>query len=209
VSTGWDAVACGGFHTCGRRGGELWCWGYDGAGAVGNGDGQGAPVRAPQRIGVDADWVLVTGGESHTCGLRDVAGARRLYCWGDGFYGQLGNSTSGDGALLRAPGGLGSASWLAVAAGYLRTCAVRGDGILNCWGYNGPNGLLGLGTTGDVPAVATPTPVGGRTDWGQVTLGWTMSLALTQTGMPLAWGADDVGQIGDDATYFETPTPLD
>ncbi len=208
VSAGWDAIACGGYHTCGRRDGELWCWGYNGAGAVGNGDAQGAPVRAPQRIGADADWSLVTGGESHTCGLRDVSGARRLYCWGDGFYGQLGNGTSGTGALLRAPGGLGSVSWSFVGAGYLRTCAVRQDGVLNCWGYNGPNGLLGLGTIGDAPVASTPTPVGSRSDWGQVALGWTMSLAVSRTGMPLAWGADDVGQIGDDATYFETPTPL-
>lgn len=94
-------LALGTSHTCGILGdGTLWCWG---AGTDGNlGDGFAADQSMPVRV-VQADedpggawwddWVQVTAGRGHTCGLREDG---TLWCWGQGEMGQRGDGTSGD-----------------------------------------------------------------------------------------------------------------
>ena len=58
----------------------LWCWGYNALGSVGNGGG--ADVLAPVRIGA-AQWRDVsTGREYDNCGVQQNG---TLWCWGQNF----------------------------------------------------------------------------------------------------------------------------
>jgi len=64
---------------------SLWCWGYNGYGALGLGDRTDRLV--PTRVGTDLDWVKISTGSWHTCGVRTD---RSLWCWGSNHGGQLG-----------------------------------------------------------------------------------------------------------------------
>jgi alpha-tubulin suppressor-like RCC1 family protein len=63
----------------------------------------------PLRVGKDADWTQISAAGDQACGIR--AGA--IYCWGDNYFGQLGDGTTLD---RSAPVRVGSESdWQAVA----------------------------------------------------------------------------------------------
>lgn len=88
-------------HVCAlRANGEVYCWGQDDRGQLGNGGGdnsgatgrrmRGADERdPPQRLG---------GGARTTCGLTNLS--NRPVCWGDNAYGQAGKDPAVDGEVL-------------------------------------------------------------------------------------------------------------
>jgi len=99
-------ISAGGLYSCGASsGGELWCWGYNENGQLG--------AAAPELCSYEdefgnlssypcslypirsAEGLLFSQTETntqHTCGLTNDA---RLYCWGFGERGQLGNGEMG------------------------------------------------------------------------------------------------------------------
>lgn len=88
----FNTVTPGADFTCGLRTDQrAYCWGDNGAGRLGTGDGQNHPTPAPvagghQFTGLDA-------GTFHGCA---VTPGNRGYCWGDNSYGQLGDGTGGE-----------------------------------------------------------------------------------------------------------------
>ncbi len=116
---------------------------------------------------------------------------------------------------------LRSAPWCVVAlmaafvlavssSGVTPAAAAPSGGDVWTWGRN-QFGQLGNGTTSpstqpgstvpvqaDLPAGTTATAVAG---------GYGFSVALTSTGQVLAWGQNDVGQLGD-GTFTDRTTPL-
>jgi alpha-tubulin suppressor-like RCC1 family protein len=82
-------------------------------------------------------------GSAHTCGVQHDG---TLWCWGDNFYGQLGD---GGTTMQLSPEQIGGATtWTDITAGEDHTCGLQTDGTLWCWGFNG-YGQLGDGTTTD------------------------------------------------------------
>ena len=93
---------------------------------------------------------MISTGVWHTCGVTPGGAA---YCWGDNFFGQLGDGTSVARATpVPVAGGL---RFAAVSAGSFHTCGVTASGAAYCWGDN-QNGQLGDGTT---DRRTTPVPV--------------------------------------------------
>lgn len=95
-----DQLALGELHSCAlTRDGDVYCWGYDGAGQIGTGltdvgcDGgcQLTPVRVPALANV----VAIAAGRSHTCAVTQSG---ELLCWGGGDAGQLGDGDGEDSA---------------------------------------------------------------------------------------------------------------
>ena len=86
-----DAVAVSTFGrtTCAvTSAGAIKCWGWNGAGQLGNGTADGDPHPVPAVVeGLGSGMAAVSPGEEHTCALT-VAG--NLKCWGDNNYGQVG-----------------------------------------------------------------------------------------------------------------------
>ncbi|MCX6378837.1 MAG: Ig-like domain repeat protein, partial [Armatimonadetes bacterium] len=80
-----------------------------------------------------------------------------------------------------------------VSAGSLHSVALRSNGTVWAWGYNGYT-QLGDGTYVDK---ATPFQVAGLTGVTQVSAGWYHSLALKNDGTVWAWGYNQYGTLGD------------
>jgi alpha-tubulin suppressor-like RCC1 family protein len=82
------SVHAGAGTTCARtEGGDLWCWGGNAFGNVGNGRIANAGEPVPQKVG-GGPYASVSAGASHTCAIEVSGGTR---CWGDRFYGQTGS----------------------------------------------------------------------------------------------------------------------
>ena len=65
-----------------------------------------------------ANWIVVTAGRKHTCGLQ--AGGT-IVCWGNNTWGQT-NAPQGE--------------FKAVSAGIFHTCGLQAGGAIVCWGNN-------------------------------------------------------------------------
>jgi alpha-tubulin suppressor-like RCC1 family protein len=205
----WASVAAGWLHTCAvrttdeSRYGRLYCWGLNAYGQLGN--GATGDSTLPVQVGDDSDWIMVSAGYGHTCGVKTDG---RLYCWGLNDDGQLGD---GSGLNTSMPVQVGTDSdWLWVAAGYAHTCAVKTDGRLYCWGMN-MYGQLGDGTH---EGRSTPVRVdAGEGSWGEVAAGYGHTCAIQSLPIPdpngllYCWGYNNSGQLGD-GTHEDRAAPV-
>ncbi len=91
--TSWTAVVVGYAHSLAiGSDGNLYAWGYNGYGQLGNGNttNQSTPVVVTLPSGVTG-WTAVAGGYDHSLAIGSDG---NLYDWGYNGYGQLGNNTS-------------------------------------------------------------------------------------------------------------------
>lgn len=144
------AIATGDFHTCALRAdATVWCWGSDGAGQLGT--GQGGLSHVPARVPDLLDVAQIDAGR-HATYARMIDGTVRA--WGADTNGALGN----DVPLLGSPAPVavnGLVGVTEIAAGEYFACARTGADDVRCWGINGGR-QLGDGTTEDR---STPVPI--------------------------------------------------
>lgn len=145
-------------------------------------------------------------------GLTDIVGIARLSSHSlavkrDGTVWEWGGNGAGDGlryaaSATAAPDGStpaqvsGLEGVIAVAAGYGHSLALKGDGTVWAWGFNG-SGQLGDGTT---EARRAPIQVGGVRGVVKIAAGNAHSVVLTGAGDVWAWGCNAGGQLGDGTT---------
>jgi alpha-tubulin suppressor-like RCC1 family protein len=116
-SSGWTTVVAGSNHTCGLNNGQLWCWGQNTYGQVG--DGSGINRTVPVRVGTANDWTAVGVGSYHSCGVR----AQTTWCWGWNANGQVGDGTT---VNRLGPVQVGTKTdWDQVDGGYAHTVGSR------------------------------------------------------------------------------------
>lgn len=156
---------------------ELWCWGYNAWGQLGDGTTTGGST--PVRAAIPAAVKQVSAGGSHTCALTD---AGKVYCFGQNSEGQLGDGTVTDHAAPAEVAGLTGVT--EVSAGSSFTCALR-SGDVWCWGANNL-AQLGLGKTGHYYA---PQKVNlGSVQASHIEAGSLSACALTSAGTAYCWG---------------------
>ncbi len=144
LESGVLAVAAGVFHVCVMKtNGEIWCWGENLVGELGDGTNQNVPIPV-KVINMEAGAQSVVVGGSHTCALTKSGGVK---CWGGNSSGQLGDGSTSDRNSPVDVTGMTSGV-VAIAAGGSHTCAVLTGGAVKCWGLN-ENGQLGNGTNQD------------------------------------------------------------
>ena len=141
VMTDVDAVSLGLRHACAiRDGGDVWCWGTNVGGPLGQGDQVSLNYPAMVNLPGPADEI-VAGADVSCARVGDIA-----YCWGSNSSGQVGigdPASNTDGCinfcrLTPAPVRDGNDELFTgitdLHGGYLANCATRDDGTLWCWG---------------------------------------------------------------------------
>ena len=192
----WKVVSAGYYHTLAiKTDGTLWAWGANWYGQLG--DGTTNQSLTPIQIGTDTDWKAISAGADFTIALKNNG---TIGSWGGNYYGQLGNSSNTDYYWYYyyynqvTPTQIGSDNnWTSITAGQVNTMAIKADGSLWAWGYNG-YGALGNGTTSYFNS--TPTQVGSENNWKNVKAGGMHTLALKTEGSLWAWGANYRAQLG-------------
>ncbi|MCK7594613.1 hypothetical protein [Pseudomarimonas salicorniae] len=149
------AISLGFNHSCAlMRSGEVWCWGGNGNGQLGD-DSRVDRARPAQVRALPESALRLDAGSAHTCAIGQSGTVR---CWGANNTGQLGDGTTTDRLLPVAVRGL-SAPGREIAAANVLSCAIVGEGAVECWGGVG-FALLGDGSTegrttaGPVPEMA-------------------------------------------------------
>jgi hypothetical protein len=177
----WTSLSAGQYVTCGLDdGGAAWCWG----GAL----GVGGDVDVPTPVETDAlfDEIALTG--SHACGVTTTG---EVLCWGDNFFGQLGDGTF---TPTSTPVAVDSARRFShVAVGAHASCAIDDDTEeALCWGNN-EFAYLGDGT---LTSSTTPVVVASDARFRAIDGGSNHMCALTTTNGVECWGAGDTGELG-------------
>ena len=199
--------------------GNVWSWGANGAGQLGNGSRSGDKTIVigfsntgteiyssnhyhPTKIqGLSNITAIETGGRSYSMALSADG---HVFSWGDGSSGMLGQ-TGASGQYITAPGQIGLLKNIkTISAGYSHALAINQEGEVWVWGSN-YHGQIGDGTTdGD----------GGKTNGGDyirykrtpiklaisdVVAGAASEYTTTvikSDGSVWTWGANNEGQMG-------------
>jgi alpha-tubulin suppressor-like RCC1 family protein len=94
-------VAAGGEHSCAiTLVGDATCWGSNFRGQLGDDTQTNRSVPGTPVFGA-RQWTQLAGGEFNTCGIEAVTS--RVYCWGWGAEGALGNGTNSGAINQRRP----------------------------------------------------------------------------------------------------------
>ncbi|GAA3910050.1 RCC1 domain-containing protein [Actinoplanes auranticolor] len=190
---GTATITAGGAHSCALTSlGELYCWGDDSSGQLGDGP---AAHPAGQAVLALHKAVAVDAGKAHTCAI-DVRGA--AHCWGDDSAGQLGDGARTDRDAPVAVTGPAGRNLVEITTGAQHTCAVDDEGGAWCWG-DGSHGQLGVpGLRGSAVPVRVGAGSGMRGPVVDIAAGSDTTCAVTAAGAAYCWGSDAYGQLGTD-----------
>ena len=215
VSLGWS------FIMALDADGNVYAWGYNNYGQLGNNSTSSAYTATPARVrdpnspndpskGLQA--TQISAGTDHGLAI-DRNGT--VLSWGHNNQGQLGNGSTYDKLVpepVKNPGGRGSFTAVGISTGVIYSLAVDSSGNTWAWGYNA-YGQLG---NGDVFALLTPTSVrspdpsagaSASLQATRVSAAQYHSLAIGQDGNAYAWGDNRLGQLGNGSlTQSRTPT---
>lgn len=205
-------IAAGFDHTCAATSNGVSCWGDNKRGQVGDGRNckdQYDHCTLPTSVSALGSGVTaLAAGVSHTCAL--LSGGLR--CWGNNFYGALGNGTRLMSTTPSSVAGLNS-TVTSVSAGSYHSCALTLAGSVLCWGQN-IQGELGVGDDQleacggfaiSISCSTTPVEVFGLTS-GVVGISSDRSggldfdghtCATMETGGIKCWGHSYFGELGD------------
>ncbi|MEZ4340882.1 MAG: hypothetical protein R3B82_30025 [Sandaracinaceae bacterium] len=175
----FDTSASGTSATaCGLNGAnDLWCWGTAGSGMLGNGDPHSLHQAASVHSNINAleapastlaTFPAAEGGleprTSFEIGSHTVCGVREghAYCFGPGSDGRLGHGSTRANPSTEPAAAAGIEDAVDVSTGLTRTCALRRNGQVACWGQ----------LTGRIES-SLPLPIEGITDARAIDVGGT------------------------------------
>jgi alpha-tubulin suppressor-like RCC1 family protein len=220
-------------QTCALHTGQLYCWGRNDAGQLGDETTMNRAV--PTAVHVPAGIVKSAAqGEAHACAIVDAT----LYCWGKAFtmlptavafpatvnfvdagrdftcagadklycWGTNSEGQVGDGSTMSrdVPTPVAlAANVVAVDAGDDHACGLADTGEVFCWGHN-DNGALGTGSF-NPPAEPMPVPTIATITTLPLIAGW--HACTVEGGAVGCWGRNTEGELGNGQTQ-DSATPV-
>ena len=176
----WKQVGCGRRHTTAiKNDGTLWTWGQNDSGNLGDNTITQKNTPVTTFLGGN-NWKQVGCGYLFTAAIKTDG---TLWTFGTNSNGQLGVNDVTD-RLTPVTTFSGGTNWKQVSGKINHISAIKTDGTLWTWGFNGD---VKLGTN-NITSRSTPvTTFLGGTNWKQVDCGWNHTAAVTS---------------GTDPTYF-------
>ncbi|MDD3519568.1 MAG: choice-of-anchor D domain-containing protein, partial [Chromatiales bacterium] len=206
--------------------GTVWAWGNQYYGVIGNDQQSADNILRPSRVCVNGggqcaafDTVsvrAVAAKGNHALALREDD---TIWGWGDNFYGQVGDGT---GTMRLTPvqvcpdsdltddcnafrGAAQDSGIQQIAAGYVHSMALTGDGRVWAWGNNS-DGQMGDGMVDDRPRPHEVCPVSDVSDEcvafraagpvQEISGRYDSNAALTEDGRLWTWGNNYAGTLG-------------
>lgn len=169
--------------------GELWAWGTNFGGELGQGNTTN--YSSPVQVGALTDWLTpICGMPWRLTGVIKKDGT--LWTWGNNDYGQLGH---GNTTLISSPAQVGSlTTWFNAGGGDYNIVAIKTDGTLWSWGRTN----YGQGGRNSSTDVSSPVQIGSLTNWKGVTAEQLAEGYPTRLGV----GSYNVLVIKDDGTLW-------
>jgi len=197
--TGYAAAAI-------KSDGTLWTWGQAFRGQLGDNtssttEGVSAANRSsPVQVGTDTDWSSLSGGSKVMFAIKTDG---TMWAWG---YGSTnGNLGVGDKNNRSSPTQIGAlTTWSKVGSGGPFAHAIKTDGTLWAWGYNG-QGQLGDGT---VINRSSPVQIGSLTTWTHANGGLKNFVGRTSDGKVWATGKSGYGVLSIGSTSTDRSSPV-
>src|SRR5688572_2204313 len=161
-----------------------------------------SPQPSPQIVTTVTDATGIGGGYGFTIFLKADG---TLHGTGSNGFSELGRGFTSAAWSTPLPV-LNLTNITQVTAGEVHAAALRSDGTVWSWGYNG-GGQTGNGTT-NPGCACTPTPAQSSiADVVQIDAGLRHTLALKADGTVWAWGENNFYQLGD-TTQTNRPLPV-
>jgi len=184
-----------------KTNGTLWSWGSNTSGQLGLNSAT-YYFSSPNQVGALTTWSNVfPSGDSTLATKTDGT----LWTWGYNGNGQLGLANTTNYSSPKQVGALTTWSKVSSANLALSIVALKTDGTIWTWGYNG-NGQLGLG---NITAYSSPKQVGALTTWTSVT-GFGRALMAIKGGALWGWGRNTTyGVLGlGNLTNYSSPVQV-
>ncbi len=189
--------------------GDVWSWGNNRYGQLGNATNSGSNYAnpTPTKVVSSVKFSQIAAGYNHSLAI-DTNGD--IWAWGHNLYGQLGVATnSGTNAPVTAPNKVTSdVKFAQIVAGHYHSMAIDTNGDTWAWGSNQ------YGQLGNASSANDPHPVPDRVDsavqFSQISAGWVHSVALDDNGDVWTWGSNRYGQLGNttnSGTTNSNPVP--
>ncbi|HEY0109513.1 MAG TPA: Calx-beta domain-containing protein, partial [Fibrella sp.] len=203
---GLKAIACGWYHSLAiTADNRVLAWGLNKDGQCGVTPDGPRFVTTPRIVAGLANITQISGGTLHSLALDS---SRRVWAWGNNFYGQLGNGTienvkSQPTIVTNLP------AVQAIGAGGGHSVALLSDGTARAWGWNlyGQlgDGLSGYTNDGQERRSAIPVVVKNVSAGTQLGVGYVHNLVRKSDSTLLSWGNNFYGQLGRSTTQTNAP----
>lgn len=190
-------ISHGAGFACGRdTNSDLWCWGSNSYGQLGD----GSTTSSSNPILVFTGVSFVSCGRHHVMALTNT---NYIFTWGRNNYGQLGTNNTTNYSF---PFKISNNSYIKISAGEFHSLAIEKTssyyGYLRAWGKN-LRGQLGDGTINDR---STPQKIGSYY-WSEISAGGNHSLGIRYNVNGFyGWGRNVNGQLGiGNTTDYSSP----
>lgn len=204
----WKKVAAGWSFECAIASDDnVYCWGYNGYGQLGNGSTRNKNV--PTKIRMDnlqgKTIKDISAGSNQVC---VIASDDNAYCWGNNPIGQLGNKSTLDSSIpvpVYTGGALKGLKLKSIVSGADHSCVIASDNNVYCWGNN-YNGQLGDNTwSTKTEPVAVNTANGVSELYGltvkSIDAGRNHNCVIASDNKVYCWGNNYYGQLGNNDTF--------
>lgn len=173
--SGVQAISSGGTFTCMIQNGAVKCWGATPAHYDVRQNGSYIYTTIPVTVPLSFDAKAIATGAYHACALLKN---NEVWCWGDNYFGQLGNGTKSHSFVPVKAVGLSGVEIKTIVAAHDQSCALLQNGHVKCWGS-----VQSVATT-------TPTEIAGISSAVDLSLGQLHSCAIFNSGQKQCW---DIG----------------
>jgi len=234
---GLDFIAAADQSTCGitllpdaGSPSNVYCWGTNGEAQLGRPQNQLPGIAGPVTgvldggpTGAIPDAIAIAGGGDHHCALTS---SHVILCWGATEYYESGplqgpmdcpggnETTCSDQpqAVTLPSGDAGVEIPVAIALGFVHSCALAMSGNVYCWGWSNENQLGNTGVTqictndneDTGPCTGTPVKVANLSGIQLLRAGGVDTCALDQAKHAHCWGYNGDGELGEGDTAPQT-----
>ena len=189
VSSVSKLVIGGGWKCALKTNGELYCWGYNFDGTLGD-----ATNTSRYRTAGSAVLTGVTDVTANYYSTCAIVSGGAVKCFGKNGSGELGTGNFNNSNVPVDVVSLGGAA-TAIAASGESTCAIVGTGV-RCWG-RGTEGQLGDGNSADSTSPVSVSGLTGTPVW--IGGGYRQHCVLNDAGAIQCWGRGSNGEMGNGA----------